>query len=584
MKPLARSYARTLSLLLAAVLFAGGYWLTDAVESHRVWREDQNLRRAPVSAAMDDAPRAARTAGSGIRFEDVALQFGVDFPYYDGAEGNYYLFETTGGGMAVFDYDGDGAQDVFFVNGARVPVDPSDTSHVSRLYRNRPPLGFDDTTDQARVGLVAYGQGACAADYDNDGFEDLLVTSVGRNLLFHNEGDGTFREMTDDAGVASPFWGTSAAFADLDQDGSLDLYVSTYADVPLDDPLVCERGGKRMHCLPTRYKPQADLFYHSAGDGRFTESAASAGLRDETGRGLGLAIADFDRDGRPDIFVANDTSENFLFLNQGGLRFEESALARGVALTGAGATMSGMGVACADYDLNGYLDLFVTNFYQEKCVLYQNLGLGGFLEVADAAGLGAASRDRLGFGTIFLDADLDGLPDLFVANGHVSDMTSLGVPYRMRPQLFRNRGNATFQDISDSCGSYFRQRRLGRGVAWADFNNDGLPDVVVSQIGEPAAILINRTAPHGHWLGLELTGTASNRDGRNAQVTVTVGGRERFYELVAGAGYLSSSDKRLLIGLGAENKAEKVVVRWPSGTEQRLGTLPADRYHRVREP
>jgi hypothetical protein len=324
--------------------------------------------------------------------------------------------------------------------------------------------------------------------------------------------------------------------------------------------------------------------FRNRGDGTFQESGRTAGIRDETGRGLGVAIADFNDDGEPDIFVANDTSENFLFVNERGFRFEESALRLGVALTGAGSTMSGMGVACGDYDLNGRLDLMVTNFYQERSVLYQNMGSSGFIDSADAAGIGVASRDRLGFGTVFLDANLDGFPDLFVANGHISDMTHVGIPYKMRQQFLLNDAGRTFRDTSDSTGPYFHQRLLGRGVAVADIDNDGRPDLVVSHILDPAALLLNRTPEHGHWLGLQLVGTKSNRDAANAKVRVRINGQERAYELIAGGGYLSSSDKRLLIGLGQTATIDDVVVQWPSGREQKLESLAADRYYLFVEP
>jgi hypothetical protein len=338
-----------------------------------------------------------------------------------------------------------------------------------------------------------------------------------------------------------------------------------------------------MYCLPTAYPPEPDLLFRNQGDGTFLETSQAAGVHDETGRGLGLAIADFDGDDACDIFIANDTSQNFLWLNQRGLQFQEAALARGVALTGAGATMSGMGVACGDYDRNGWMDISVTNFYQERSTLYQNMGSAGFIDSADAVGIGAASRDRLGFGTIFLDANMDGFLDLFVANGHINDSSHLGVPYRMRQQLLVNDGGRRFEDHSDSAGHYFSRPLLGRGVASLDYDNDGLPDVAVSHILDAAALLINRTPNPGHWLGFQLVGTRSNRDGTGAKVVVATNGETHAYQCFAGGGYLSSSDKRMLIGLGETSELDSVVVRWPSGHEQPLGVIDANRYHRVSE-
>lgn len=571
-------------LLVAGLLFAAGYWTADRIEDGRIWNEDRLIGKP---SAPPSAPRRATvpdSADDGIRFVDIAAEMGMSFVFYDGAEGNFHLMETTGGGMAVLDFDADGNQDIFLVNGSRLPVDPADRRHVSKLYRNHGASGLEDVTGPAGVELIAYGQGATAGDYDNDGFDDLFVSCFGRCVLYHSNGDGTFFEIAAFAGVGSTLWCTSAAFSDLDQDGALDLYLCTYGEVSLEHPHTCERGGKRMHCLPTAYSAQSDLLFRNQGDGTFQESSRAAGIREENGRGLGVAIADFNDDGQPDIFVANDTSENFLFLNQTEFRFEESALSLGVALTGSGSTMSGMGVACGDYDLNGWPDLFVTNFYQERNVLYQNMGPNGFIDSADATGVGAFSRDRLGFGTVFLDADLDGFQDLFVANGHVSDMSSLGIPYKMRPQFLHNQGNGMFVDSSNSAGAYFHNPLLGRGVASADINNDGLPDLVVSHILDTAALLLNRTAKRGRWLGLELIGTRSNRNGLNAKIRLSVAGQERAYEIIAGGGYLSSSDKRLLIGLGQMATIDNLVVHWPSGMEQKVDSLLADRYHRLVEP
>ena len=576
---------RTIGILLVAGLLIGaGYWIADRIEDRRMWNEDRLIRQPPVAPTAGNGTAASDSADRGIRFVDVAAELGMDFTYYDGAEGNFYLMETTGGGMAVLDFDADGYQDIFFVNACRLPVNSADRRHLSKLFRNYGESGLEDVTGLAGVELVAYGQGATAGDYDNDGFTDFFISCFGRCVLYHNNGDGTFSETSEIAGVDSTYFCTSAAFSDLDRDGALDLYVCTYGEVALENPHICERGGKRMHCPPSTFPPQPDRLFRNQGDGTFGESSRAAGIRDDSGRGLGVAIADFNDDGDPDIFVANDTSENFLFVNQREFQFEESALSFGVALTGAGSTMSGMGVACGDYDLNGRLDLFVTNFYQERSVLYQNMGASGFIDSADATGAGLASRDRLGFGTVFLDANLDGFPDLFVANGHISDMTHVGIPYKMRQQFLLNDGGKKLHDVSDSAGPYFHQRLLGRGVAAADIDNDGRPDLVVSHILDPAALLVNRSPQHGHWLGLQLIGTQSNRDGTNAKVRAIVNGQERAYELIAGGGYLSSSDKRLLIGLGQTATIDNLVVRWPSGKKQTLGSVLADRYYRLIEP
>jgi hypothetical protein len=567
---------------VAAILGLAGYWLAGRWDEQTVWEGDR-LVSVPQPPPDPKSSVGRSAADAGIRFTDVAADLGMLFTYYHGAEGKFYLMETTGGGMAVLDYDGDGMVDIFFVNGSRLPFDASDRRFVASLFRNRALDVADNVAPVAGTELAAFGQGAASSDFDNDGFADLYVTGYRSSVLYQNHGDGTFGEVSASAGVQSNLWGTSAAFADLDQDGAMDLYVCTYSEVSVSasDPSI--PSGRGLYRLPGLFPAQPDLLLHNRGDGTFEEVSRTSGVMDESGRGLGIAIADFDGDDRPDIFVANDTSENFLFINEGQLQFEESALRLGVALTATGATMSGMGVACGDFDRNGWTDLSVTNFYHERSVLYQNLGAAGFLDSADATGVGIASRDRLGFGTVFIDANLDGFPDLFVANGHINDQSEMGIPYRMRAQLLINERGSRFRDASDSAGPYFTRRVLGRGVASLDYNNDGLPDIVVSHLIDPVSLLVNQTPVTGHWLGLRLTGSVSNRDGINAKVTIQVDGEQRAYEFVSGGGYLSSSDKRLIIGLGDANAIDAATVRWPSGKEMRLGELKTNRYYDVRE-
>ena len=493
--------------LLAGLLFAAGYWARDEYEKHDLW-ESRLALPAPDLGTLPPDTAGEESQNTAIVFDDIAPRYGVDFLHYDGAQGQCHIFEANGGGAAVLDFNNDGLEDLYLVTGARVPVDPNDRSHTARLYANN-DAGFEDVTAAAGAGLVGYGQGVAAGDYDNDGFGDLFVACLSRSALYHNNGDGTFREVTNQAHASIDRFGTSTAFSDLDADGCLDLYVCTYVVVPLAEPLLCEFRGHPVHCEPQQYKSQPDALFHNQGEGTFADATQRAGIRDDHGRGLGVAIADFNGDHRPDIFVSNDTTANLLFVNQGGLTFKESALELGVALNGGGSTMSGMGIACGDYDGNGWLDLFVADFYESKNVLFANLGPEGFLDRADLAGVGACSLDRLTFGCVFLDADLDGHPDLFLANGHVDDKSAFGVPFKMRPQLFRNGGNGRFEDLSDSVGPYFHRELLGRGVAVADVNNDGLPDLLVNHINDQASLLLNRTAEHGHWLGLELIGRRS---------------------------------------------------------------------------
>lgn len=569
--------------MLALGFGAAGYW---AAEMRLA-----SLRRLPVLAlppepgkvetllAVQDSLSAET---SPIRFGDLAAELGIDAVYHDGARGEFQIFETTGGGVAVVDFDNDGRMDLYFANGAEYPVDSHDTTYTCQLYRQVDGDMFVNVTAASGAGMVVYGQGAIAADFDNDGFEDLLVTSFGAIKVLRNQGDGTFVDVSEQSGIASDRWSTSAAFADLDQDGDMDLYVCTYAQVNWKDAILCRHLERLIHCHPQRFAPQPDLFFRNQGDGTFIECSQQVGIDDRTGRGLGLAIADLTGDGLPDIYVANDTSEAFLFVNGPGMLFTESALEMGVALNGEGSSMAGMGVACADYDNNGWLDLFVTDYYEEKNALFEHTGAGGFVDTSGQTGLAVPSRDKLGWGTHFVDFDLDGRDDLFVANGHVSDFGDR--PYAMTQQIYRQTEPRKFADVSATAGLYFQQPMHGRGTAWLDVNNDGLPDIVVSHIRQQAALLVNQTVEHGRWLGLELVGRLSARDGRNTRVTVSAGSNTRVFETVAGTGYLSSSDRRLLVGFGNADSIDNLQIHWPSGIQVAIPQPELERYHLVVEP
>ena len=575
---------RLLVMVLGAVaMFAAGFF---GVDRYEIARSMFPIHLAPPSdpAVYDPwepIPEGKSTADSPIAFEDVAKDSGLDFTYYDGAEGKFHIVETVGAGAAVFDYDNDDRQDIFLVNGCLLPRERAGRQHRSQFYRNRRAGSFEDVTDLAIGDLIAYGHGAACGDFDSDGFDDLFVGSFGECYLFRNQGDGTFAQIARTAGMISDRWATCSVFGDFDVDGDLDLYVSTYSDVDIANPLICG-SPKRAHCDPARYVPQPDLLFRNDGAGHFDEVSKAAGTDDATGRGLGLAVADFNNDDRPDIFVANDGSDAYLFQNRGDFRFENRAIELGAALNGMGNTMSAMGVGCADYDDNGLPDLCVSDFWEQTNVLFRNMGPAGFVDEAGPAGIAVPSRDRTSWGNIFLDADLDAYLDLFIATGHVSDIEN--VPYHMRPLFHHNRGDGTFEDLTDSVGLYFQRELLGRGVAQGDFNSDGLADLVVSNIGDRAALLINQTRTKGHWLGLELVGTRSNRNGYHVKVRMKTGERQRYFERVSGAAYMSSSDQRLLIGLGTADKIDELLVRWPSGSEQSLANLALGRYHLVVEP
>jgi hypothetical protein len=555
---------------------------------HRI-READTPPPPPLAAG---APRPAHdrgaTDGSGITFRDVAAEAGLTVPHFNAADGRFRLVETMGSGVGLIDYDADGRLDVFVAQGCPLPPDPSQREHTARLYRNRGDGRFDDVTDAAGVAFNGYGQGVAVGDYDGGGGEDLFVAGFGRSALYRNRGDGTFEDATDRAGVAGGGWPTSAAFADLDGDEHLDLYVVHYLADTIDadgrPTATCNATpGAIGHCPPNVFRPEADVLYRNNGDGTFTDVSGEAGIAAVAGNGLGLAIADFDEDGTLDVFVANDQSPNFLFHGLGGLRFEEVALEWGVAYDESGQVRAGMGVACGDSDGDGRTDLLVTNFYEEGDTLYRNVGPGRFQVTTSRAGLTAPSRAVLGFGVGLLDADLDGRLDLLAANGHINDVRPLGMPYAMPPQLFRNVGGGRFADISASAGEYFLGRWLGRAAAFGDLDDDGDPDAVITHLGRAPALLRNDTPRRGHVLALELAAPGVGRRPVGARVSIQVGGHRIVRELAAGTSYLGSSDPRILVGLGGADRAERVEIRWPSGRVQAWDTLEAGRLYRLAE-
>jgi len=516
------------------------------------------------------------------RFRDIAAEAGLSIPHYEAADGHFRLVEAMGSGVGLIDYDGDGWLDVFIAQGCPLPRDPGEHRYSARFYRNNRDGTFVDVTDAAGVGFNGYGQGVAVGDYDGDGRDDLYISAFGPGALYRNRGDGTFADVTAAAGVAGSGWGTSCAFADLDGDGDLDLYVAHYLANTVDEqgrPTVSCNAlpGSLGYCPPAAFAPEPDALYRNNGDGTFTEVGREAGIAAPAGNGLGIAIADWDDDGRLDIFVANDQTPNSLFRNKGGLQFEDVAVPWGLAYNESGNLRAGMGVAVGDYDGDGRVDLLVTNFYEEASTLYRNAATGSFVVETSRAHLTAPSRSKLGFGAGFLDYDNDGRLDLFVANGHVNDVRPLGIPYAMSPQLFRNAGGGRFADVTARAGPYYAAEWLGRGAAFGDLDNDGDTDVVVTHLGRPPALLLNETTPRGHSLRLTLLGAGTCRDATGCRVTVEAGGRTVVRTMVAGTSYLSSGDRRLLIGLGATERVDRLTIRWPRGTTQTWTQLPAGR-------
>ncbi|MFO0888160.1 MAG: FG-GAP-like repeat-containing protein [Isosphaeraceae bacterium] len=548
-------------------------------------------RRKAQPGAGPPAPDVAPPTGTtGTRaedgrlaFEDVAHAAGVDFTYDCGARGDLFLTDTMGGGVGLIDFDGDGLLDLYLVNSCKVPYDRANPPRPNRLFRNLGDFRFSDVTGSAGVAGVGCGMGCAVGDYDNDGDDDLFVTGYGGTILYRNRGDGTFEDVTERAGVGSRLWSTAAGFGDLDGDGDLDLVVVTYVDIdPAETPGCKDHSGHAIHCSPGRYPAQDDLLFRNEGNGRFTEVSKAAGFHGPEGRGLGLAIADLDDDGKLDVFVANDATPDFLFRNLGGWKFQEVASESGVATNGSGLATASMGVAADDLDGDGLLDLFITNFLNEPNSFFRGVGQGMYMDATLAAGLDSASRSKTGFGCAAIDADLDGQLDLFVADGHVDDQPWANSPMAQLPLLYRGKGGGRFELLGGGAGGYFERASVGRGVAAGDLDNDGRVDLVVVHRDAPVSILRNRTRG-GHALGVRLAGGPSGRTPVGARVTCHAGGRVRTGRLVSGTGYLSGHDQRLWFGLGDAEVVDRLEVRWPSGSEQVFTRIPADRLVRIEE-
>ena len=526
-----------------------------------------------------------------IQFTDVISDSGIAFRHFSGATAEKPVPTANGSGMAIIDFDGDGLMDLYFAQSTRLPVDPR-AGQTGKLYRNIGQMKFTDVTEKSGLGgQTFFTHGAIAADIDNDGDTDLYLCNFGRNALFQNNGDGTFTDKSSGSAADIEGWSSSAAFLDYDGDGLLDLYVSTYADwkYPQDNKFCGDRDKNvRLYCDPKELRPARDYLFRNLGRLQFTDVTEKAGILRQDGHGFGVIAADFNADQRTDIYVANDQDPNFLFLNRGQARFDDVTAFAGASLDARGHAQAGMGLDAEDIDGDGLPEIIVTNFASEPNTLYKNLGQGLFMDTTSASGLLAPSLPYVGWGATFTDFDLDGWPDLFVANGHLDDNRhELGenAPQPQPALLFQNKTGGKFQDISRLSGPYFQTNHVGRGVGWGDLDNDGDTDLVISHKDGAPAILRNDSPRSGHhWVRLRLQGTTSNRDAIGARVEINCGNRTITRIRKGGCGLMSTHDPRLTIGLGNASELKSIKVYWPSGKESEIQNQKTEMEILITEP
>ncbi|MBZ5614404.1 MAG: CRTAC1 family protein [Acidobacteriia bacterium] len=527
---------------------------------------------------------AAPAPNPGFRLVDVTLQSGIRFLHNNGAYGGKLLPETLGSGCAFLDYDRDGWQDILLVNGADwsghkrgLKPEPS----TLKLYRNNRNGTFSDVTHSAGLDLEMYGMGVAVGDYDNDGYPDILITCVGQNRLFKNTGKGTFVDVTKSSGLGNrQAMSTSALWFDFDRDGLLDLFVCNYVKWSPEHDVFCSLDGKhKSYCTPEAYRGETCWLFRNRGNGTFEDVTATSGIFDSSSKSLGVAMLDYDRDGWPDLLVTNDTQPNKLYRNQRNGTFKDVAVEAGIAFSAEGRARAGMGVDVADFDNSGYAGVAITNFDNEMTGLYRLSDGGNYVDVAMPSGVGQASKDKLGFGCVFLDADLDGALDLAVVNGHIDDTVRnvSGVGYAQPPQLFLNSGKGTFVDVAAAIGGGFSQPKVGRGLAYGDFDRDGDLDLLVTTNKGPAYLYRNDQTSGNRSIRIRLVGTKSNRDAIGAVVKIFSGGSSQSRLVKGGSSYLSQSELPVTFGLGKRDKIDRLVIEWPSGRTEEYKSLAAGR-------
>ena len=524
------------------------------------------------------------SAPSPFWFTEIARKSGIEFTYFGNPSPQHYMLEQNGGGVALFDFDGDHQLDIFLANGSHFDQPAEEAGMFHHLYRGsmqqHDELKYKNVTANAGLEKSGFGMGVACGDYNNDGFVDLYLCAYGKNYFWENNGDGTFSDITTTTTTGDKHWGASAAFGDLDGDGDLDLYVTNYVEYSRSEPpcfTTIESKRVKISCGPIGRIAQDDLLYENLGEGRFVERSEATGIKQQpAGKGLAVQIVDLNHDGLLDIFVANDTTDNFLFINKGNFFFEEQALILGVAVGDQGEPQSSMGIACADYNRNGLLDIFVTNFENAANDFYEQLELGGFLTTNSQLGLDTMSRPMLAFGTVFADFNLDQWPDLFVANGHIWDLSTLGTEhkYEMPQQLFYNQQGKRFKDVSQKSGLYFQDKFLGRATAVGDIDNDGDADILASHEIKPVGLLRNDSPHKGKSVRVRMIGVQAAREPLGCILKVTTGDVEQILIIPAGGSFQSSSDPRVLIPVGTATLIDSLTMTWPNGTKEEWSQIP----------